>query len=125
MSNVNKLSTSLEDYLETIFILNKTRGEIRITDIANTMEISKPSVNKAVSILKNEGLLTHQKYGEIKLTKEGVNMAESIYFKHNTLVNFLTKKLGIDREIAEKDACKIEHVISSETLEKLVEYTLK
>lgn len=125
MNVVNKLSTSLEDYLETIFILNKERGEIRITDIANAMEISKPSVNKAVANLKDQGFLTHQKYGEIKLTKEGKALAKSIYFKHNTLVNFLTKKLGINKEIAENDACKIEHVISPETLEKLIKYTLK
>lgn len=125
MNVVNKLSTSLEDYLETIFILNKERGEIRITDIANAMEISKPSVNKAVSNLKNQGFLTHQKYGEIKLTKEGKELAKSIYFKHSTLVNFLTKKLGINKETAENDACKIEHVISPETLEKLIKYTLK
>lgn len=125
MTIANKLSTSLEDYLEKIFLLNKINGEIRITDIANAMEISKPSVNKAVSSLKNQGFLTHQKYGEIKLTKKGTDLAESIYFKHSTLVDFLTKKLGINKDIAEKDACKIEHVISPETLEKLVEYTLK
>ena len=125
MSAVSKLSTSLEDYLETIFILNKKKGEIRITDIANTMEISKPSVNKAVSVLKNQGLLTHQKYGEIKLTQQGIDLAESIYFKHNILVDFFTKKLGISRDVAEKDACKIEHVISAETLEKLIEYSLR
>ena len=125
MNVANKLSTSLEDYLETIFILNKERGEIRITDIANAMEISKPSVNKAVSSLKNQGLLTHQKYGEIKLTKEGKELAQSIYFKHNTLVNFLTNKLGINKETAENEACKIEHVISYVTLEKLIKYTLE
>lgn len=122
---MKKLSGSLEDYLESIYILKNENGEIRLTDVALDLKCSKPSVNKAVSQLKNEGYLTQEKYGQIKLTSLGEKTAKEIYFRHETLVNFLHNTLKVDHEIAKIDACKMEHVISPQTLTRLLEYMRK
>lgn len=118
----NKLTKSLEDYLEVIYVLSQNKGEARLTDIAVEIGCSKPSVSKAVTSLKKENLIAQEKYGQIALTEKGQIAAKEIYFRHRTLVNFFTKTLGVDEEIAQKDACKIEHVISRTTLERLIEY---
>lgn len=122
---MKKLSGSLEDYLESIYILKNKNGEIRLTDVALDLKCSKPSVNKAVSQLKNEGYLTQEKYGQIKLTNLGEETAKEIYFRHETLVSFLHNTLKVDLKIAKIDACKMEHVISPQTLSKLLEYMKK
>ena len=76
------LTKSLEDYLEAILILEKGHDEVRVTDIANFLDISKPSVNKAVKILKDEKLIDFEKYGKIKLTAQGTKIAKDIFFRH-------------------------------------------
>ena len=119
------LTNSLEDYLEMIYILQKKLGAVRITDIANSLNLTKPSVNKAVKNLQNEGLLTHERYGSILLTQKGQEIAESVYERHKILKNFFVKVLGIDPEIAEEDACKVEHVLSGESMSKLTKYFSK
>ena len=119
------LTKSLEDYLEAILILEKDHDEVRVTDIANFLDISKPSVNKAVKILKDEKLIDFEKYGKIKLTAQGTKIAKDIFFRHQTLKKFLMNDLGIDKETAESEACAIEHVISKESLYKLIEYSKK
>lgn len=119
------LTKSLEDYLEAILILEKDHDEVRVTDIANFLDISKPSVNKAVKILKDEKLIDFEKYGKIKLTAQGTKIAKDIFFRHQTLKKFLMDDLGIDKETAESEACAIEHVISKESLYKLIEYSKK
>lgn len=117
-----KLTGALEDYLKAVYLVEKTKGEVRITDIALYMTLTKPSVIKAMAILKTNGLLEHEKYGLIKLTEKGRDLAEEINFRHKVLTDFLEKTLGIESKTAEKDACKMEHVISTQTLKKLVEY---
>ncbi len=119
---MEKLTGSLEDYLEAIYILDNKTGEVRITDVALLLKLSKPSVIKAVSLLKSENLLNQEKYGQITLTKIGEKIAKDIYFRHKTLVDFLCNTLGVDYKVAEVDACKMEHVISNQTLDKLVKY---
>ncbi len=122
MKCVVKLTGSLEDYLEAVYLIEKNKGEVRITDIALFMNLSKPSVNKAVSTLKENGLLEHEKYGSIRLTETGTRLAKEIYFRHETLTKFFIDTLGIEPRIAEDEACKIEHIISHQTLNKLVDY---
>lgn len=117
------MSYSLEDYLEAIYVIEKSKGFCRITDIAQKLAISKASVNKAVKNLKQLGFLSHEKYSTITLKEAGRQAAEKVYLKHVSLLNFLTQTLKIPFEIAEKEACKIEHVISTETLEKLITYS--
>lgn len=110
-----KLSPSLENYLETMLFLEED-SPIRITDVANKMEISKASVNKAVNQLKEVGLLSHDHYGQIRFTKEGLDVAKSIARKHEVLVHFFKDVLKIEEEIAEKEACEIEHILSTDTV---------
>ncbi len=110
-----KLSASLENYLETMLFLEENNN-IRITDVANKMGISKASVNKAVNQLKELGLLSHDHYGQINFTEEGLSIAKSIAKKHAILLNFFTKVLEIDEDTAEDEACEIEHILSNETV---------
>ncbi len=111
------LTASLEDYLEIIHILRQSMSGVGVTDIAKAMDISKPSVTRAIKSLKNNSLVIQEKYGKIILTPEGERVAESVYSRHKVLRKFLKEVLGVSEGTAEIDACKIEHVISKETLE--------
>lgn len=110
------LTASLEDYLEIIYILEQRNNNVGVTDIALALNISKPSVNRAVRSLKLSGLVEQKPYGKISLTDKGQAEAESIYEKHKMLSCFLEKTANVNPEIAEIDACKIEHILSPETL---------
>lgn len=118
-----KLTESLEDYLEAIYILEMDKQIVRITDIASMLKLSKPSVNKAVMLLKDLGLVIHEKYCNISLTAKGKEIAKEVYYMHITLKEFLIKELGIEPAIAEQEACSIEHVISKDSLNKLVKFS--
>lgn len=108
-----------EDYLETILILSSTNSYVRSIDIATEMGFSKASVSRAVGILKNDGLITIENDGQIRLTEAGLAKANSVYDKHKLIKSFLIDCLGVNETVAEEDACKIEHVISDETSIKL------
>lgn len=114
---MTKLRQSGEDYLETILILSQ-RGEVRSIDIANEMRVSKPSVCRAVGILKNGGFIAVDKNGYITFTEEGKETAEKIYERHTVLTDWLVG-IGVDKNTAERDACRLEHSFSSESFEKL------
>jgi len=103
-------------YLETILILSQKNGTVRSIDIAEHMNYSKPSVSRAVSLLKNSEYITVDKSGDIKLTDKGREVAEKIYERH-TVLSALLIRLGVDEETAVKDACKIEHDLSDTTFE--------
>lgn len=119
-----KLGESLEDYLETLLILEET-GKIRCVDVASRMHVSKPSVNKAMNVLKEKGYVLQESYGDIHLTDAGRDLAKSIYLRHETISGFLQDVLGISAENADEDACHIEHVISEETFQKLMDFKNK
>ena len=108
-----------EDYLETILILHKNTGFVRSIDIANELGYSKPSISRAVGILKNDGYITVEPNGQIILTDSGKAKAEQVYERHLMLRKFLTDILGVSAENSEQDACRIEHILSEETYEKL------
>lgn len=117
------LLESGENYLEEILILTKRNGSVRSIDIANEMEFTKASVSRAMSNLKRDNYIIMEADGRILLTKEGLKKANAVYEKHCMLTRFINEVLGVDPEIAEKDACRIEHVISQETfagIKKLV-----
>ncbi|MCQ2358436.1 MAG: metal-dependent transcriptional regulator [Phascolarctobacterium sp.] len=117
------LLESGENYLEEILILTKRNGSVRSIDIANEMEYTKASVSRAMSNLKRDNYIIMEADGRILLTKEGLKKATAVYEKHCMLTRFINEVLGVDSEIAEKDACRIEHVISPETfagIKKLV-----
>ncbi len=105
-----------ENYLETILILNeKNNGKVKSIDLAKELNFSKPSVSRAVSILKNEGYIKVESSGYLILTEAGMAKAQMIYDRHKTLTKLFSKIANVTPEIAEKDACRIEHVISNET----------
>lgn len=104
-----------ENYLETILILKEKQGVVRSVDIARKLNFSKPSVSRAVGILKEDGYLTMEPTGELELTEKGMEKAGAIYERHKLLTEFLQKVAGVTPEIAEEDACRMEHIISDET----------
>lgn len=113
-----QLKESGEMYLETIYVLTKKTGFVRSIDVCEEMGYSKPSVSRAVGILRDGGFLTVSPDGGLHLTEAGLEIAESTYEKHTVLSN-LFMRLGVSEEVAVADACKIEHVISKETFNAL------
>jgi DtxR family Mn-dependent transcriptional regulator len=112
------MTPSLEDYLEMVSFLSDD-GEVRVTDIASRLGVSKPSVLTALKTLEEEGLLEHERYRRVNLTREGARQAAEIRERHSTLTVFLQQIIGVSAETAEKDACKMEHLLSEETLKKI------
>ena len=113
------LLESGENYLETILVLTKRNGSVRSIDIAEEMNFTKASVSRAMSILKRDNYIIMEPDGRILLTKDGQKKAAAVYDRHVTLTRFINEILGVDEEIAEKDACRIEHVISKESFEAI------
>lgn len=109
-----KLQESGENYLETILVLEKRNGIARSVDVANELNFSKPSVSRAVSILKNAGYLEIGNINQLLLTESGREIAERIYERHCVLKDFLIS-IGVNSKTATEDACRMEHVISSES----------
>ena len=109
---------SAEDYLERILILQEEKGEVRSIDIAHDMGFSKPSISVAMKKLKEAGLIKIDEHGFITLTKQGHVIADKVYERHTVLKKILID-IGVDPKQAEKDACKVEHVISEETFEAI------
>lgn len=115
-----KIQESGEMYLETIYVLSK-KGPVRSTDVAEHMGYSKPSVSRAVGLLKSGGHLLMDREGYLTLTETGLAIAAKIYERHIFLSEFLVR-LGVDKDVAAADACKIEHVISAESFEAIKKY---
>ncbi|MEG0291970.1 MAG: metal-dependent transcriptional regulator [Anaerovoracaceae bacterium] len=118
------LRESGEMYLETILVLKREKGNVRSIDVANALEYSKPSVSRAIGILKRDGLVIVDNSGQISLTDEGVVIAERIFKRHTVLSEFLMS-LGVNEDVAKSDACRMEHVISDETLRFIEKALLK
>ena len=112
------IQESGEMYLETILTLTQEKGRVRSIDVSEHMGYSKPSVSRAVGILKSDGYIEVDADGSLILTESGRAVAMKIYERHRVISTFLTK-LGVSPESASADACKIEHVISDETFEKI------
>ena len=112
------LQESGEMYLETILVLSREKEQVRSIDISEHMGYSKPSVSRAVGLLKNDGFITVEKDGFIHLTEKGRALAENILDRH-TILSQLLIQLGVSRETASNDACRIEHVISDETFQAI------
>jgi DtxR family Mn-dependent transcriptional regulator len=114
------LSNSMEDYLEAISKLQREKNYVRVKDIAKEMKVRMPSVTGALKALTDRNLVRHEKYEYVELTEDGIKIANEIKCRHDLISKFLTHILKIDQEIAEKDACKIEHSVSQITMERLV-----
>ncbi len=112
------LQESGQMYLESIYVLSQKQGAVRSIDVCEYMNYSKPSVSRAVSLLKQGGFVTADADGCLTLTSEGLEIAQKMYERHTLLTEFLVR-LGVDREIASVDACKIEHDISDCSFEAI------
>jgi Mn-dependent DtxR family transcriptional regulator len=119
-----KIQKSAEDYLETMLILQKNRGFIRSIDIAEQLGVTKPSVSYATKRLRENGYITMEKSGAIKLLEPGRKIAENIYERHKVLTEFFVK-IGVDHDTAAKDACKVEHDLSPATFKALKRFAKK
>ena len=119
------ISKSLEEYLKTIYVLKKKNGNIRVTDIATTMNCSKASVNKAINNLKENSLIDYEAYGKIELTKSGEDLAKKVLEAYDIVYLFLKDVLGLESEEAENEAEKIKQSISDKTINNLAKYVHK
>ncbi|GAA6513131.1 metal-dependent transcriptional regulator [Merdimmobilis hominis] len=113
-----KTNESAENYLETILMLKKEKGAVRSIDIVHQMEFTKPSVSRAMALLREKGQITMDKEGWIELTDDGREIAERIYERHLLMTEWLIA-LGVSPDVAAEDACRIEHDISEETFRQL------
>jgi Mn-dependent DtxR family transcriptional regulator len=114
-----EIHESGEDYLEKILVLQQRLGTVRSIDLAEEMGYSKPSISRAVGKLRDEGYLNVGSGGALELTELGLEAAEHIYERHNVIADYLENALGVRRETALEDACRIEHVISAEAFDKM------
>ncbi|MCX8083064.1 MAG: metal-dependent transcriptional regulator [bacterium] len=114
------LTSTLEDYLEAIVILEKEKGKVRIKDIGALLKVKNPSVVSAINSLVKSGYVKHKKYSYVELTQKGKESAEAVHKKHKTIAKFLKNVLKVDETTARKDACRIEHIISPRTYKKII-----
>lgn len=119
------INESMEMYLETVYILEERYGHSHVTEIARILNVSKPSVTKAMKYLGEKGFINKEPYGSITLTEKGMERAEKIYKRHKLLTRFLEVSLKMKAEDADRDACRMEHVISEKMIEAIEEYIKK
>ena len=113
-----KIHASAENYLETIYMLHKSKGMVRSIDIANELDFSKPSISVAMKNLRENGYIEMDKDGHITLLAAGLEIAERMYERHTVISKFLMN-LGVAEDVATEDACRIEHVISDESFDAI------
>lgn len=113
-----KIQESAENYLEAIYMITRDKGSCRSIDVAQFLDFSKPSVSRAVSLLRENGYINMDANGLLTLTDSGMEIAGRIVERHEMLTDWLTR-LGVSPEVAAADACRVEHVISQETFDKI------
>ena len=111
-----------ENYLETILMLKEIKGVVHSIDIARALNFSKPSVSRAMGILRESGFITMNPSGEIELTESGLAKAQEIYARHTILTQFLQDFIGVDSEIAEENACRMEHILDQEVMDGIIRF---
>lgn len=119
---MDKMTQSLEDYIETVYILALEKKSACVRDVAKSLGVKMPSVVKAVHELKKMELVDQEPYGEIQLTAKGKRVARTVLSRHTLLRAFL-EKLGVSKKTADKDACLMEHILSAETIDKIKTFT--
>ena len=116
------LTASMEDYLEAIFDLDTKNKVVRVKDIAGRLDVRMPSVTSMLKTLNDRGLVIYEKYETVRLTEQGIDIGREMRRKHDALRRFLTKILKVDLKKADEEACKMEHALSSETMDRLVDF---
>lgn len=125
MDNQSVLTPSLEDYVKIIYTLSQKQAVVRVTDVAAALNLTKPSVNRAMNTLKTMELLEHEHYGTLKLTPQGEAAAQEIIERYKVAYGFLKDVLGVRKETAKAEAHQMEHILSRETIKKLKKYVKK
>lgn len=116
---MENMTVAMQNYLELIYELSIDGKKARVSDIAKQLGVSKPSVNNAVVVLAKDGYVIYERYADIKLTEKGKKIAQFICSKHQIIKELFIDILKVDEEIADKDACLIEHVISNESVQAI------
>jgi len=116
------LTQSKEDYLEAILVISLEKKWVRVSDLADYLGVKMSSVAAGIRFLAEKGLVNHEKYGYIELTREGVRVARQIYARHKTLYKFLHDFLGLSEPVAWRDACRMEHVLDAKTMKRLLKF---
>lgn len=119
---VTRQTASMEDYLEAITLLSEESKPVKVTEISSALKVKKPSVTSALTRLSELGLVTHKRYGSVKLTSEGERLARDVYWRHETLRHFLVDILNVEPVVAEEDACRMEHALSQASFSKLAKF---
>ena len=116
------LTQSKEDYLEAILVISLEKKWVRVSGLADYLGVKMSSVAAGVRFLAGKGLVNHEKYGYIELTREGVRVAKQVYARHKTLYKFLHDFLGLSEPVAWRDACRMEHVLDAKTMKRLLKF---
>lgn len=114
-----KTNESLEMYVETIYLLSQDSPKVKMSEVASNLGVTKPSCHKAMAQLKDKGYILQEKYGDIELTEVGRTLGKDVYLRHQLLTYYLIHALNVTPMIAESDACRMEHVLSDETIESI------
>lgn len=122
MTGDASISNALQDYLEAILNLAEKNERVRITDLAHTLGIAKPSATEMVKNMSQKGLLIHERYGGLELTEEGERQAREVRHRHMIIRDFLVEVLGVEFGTAEKEACLMEHAVGPDTISRLANY---
>ena len=122
LADKSTLNARMEDYLEAVAMIKRQKGEVGVKDISVALKVTSPTVNSALSKLKNLGYVIHERYGAVDLTPKGERRARDVIQRHKTLHTFLVDILGVDRALADEEACLMEHSISPSTKEKLMKF---
>lgn len=120
---MKKLTQSMEDYIEAIYVLSLKNKVIRVKEVAKFLDVKTPSVVDAIGKLSEKGLVNHEKYGYLELTDTGQKLAKIVYGKHEELHKFLNEILGVSDRVSKRDACDIEHYISKEAMERMIKFS--
>ena len=115
---------SREDYIESILMIKREKGAVRSIDIANHFGYSRPSISRAVGLLRKDNLVVVDDSGYIELTPKGMELAKNVYSRHRMLIRFL-EKLGVSPDTAEIDACRVEHILSEESMDRIRDFVNK
>ncbi len=121
-TSLKPITPSMEDYLEAMVNIEKERKVIRVRDVAKKLGVRMPTVTSMLKTLNKAGLIDYEKYEYIQLTEKGKRIGEEISRRHNALKKFLIHILNVDPEVAEQEACKMEHAISTSTMDRFVKF---
>jgi len=118
----NRISSSIEEYLETIYRLEKEKGVVRVKEISSAMDVSYASTSEILKRMGELGLVNHERYGYVRLQPEGAELAEQIIKREEALFHFFHHVLSLPEDLSREDACRLEHEVSDETAERLTQW---